>query len=252
MSDFLTAIGAYGKALRLISRLGLWGYFVVPGLLSFAVGGGFLVLVILFGDDIGDWFVSFYPYEAGSAIAAWLLWLLGYIALVLLAILLFKAAIGILLSPFLSKLSERVEVHLRGDRPFAAAELPQGQVGSFVRGARFSVRMLAREVVALVVFLPLGLIPIVGVAASPLLLLLQSYFIGAGNADATLERHFKYKESIAFNRRHRGLSIGNGLVNVLLLFVPVLGFIFAPALSTVASTIAVHRALEREKKVPQY
>ena len=58
--------------------------------------------------------------------------------------------------------------------------------------------------------------------------------------DYTLERHFTYKESVAFIRKNRGLAIGNGIGFLLLLFIPVIGVILVLPLSvTSASVIAV-------------
>ena len=58
--------------------------------------------------------------------------------------------------------------------------------------------------------------------------------------DYTLERHFRYKESIAFIKQHKGLVIGNGIGFLLLLLIPVIGVILVLPLSvTSASVIAV-------------
>ena len=80
------------------------------------------------------------------------------------------------------------------------------------------------------------MIPVIGVFSTILLFLIQSYYAGFGNIDYTLERHFNYKESIDFVKNHRGLAIGNGIVFMLLLFVPVLGIILVLPFSVISAT----------------
>ena len=68
--------------------------------------------------------------------------------------------------------------------------------------------------------------------------------------DYTLERHFKYKESVAFIRQHRGLAIGNGIGFLLLLFIPVIGVILVLPLSvTSASVIAVDLLFDDDEEI---
>lgn len=55
--------------------------------------------------------------------------------------------------------------------------------------------------------------------------------------DYTLERHFSYRESISFIKKHRGLAIGNGIGFLILLFIPVIGVILVLPLSVTSATI---------------
>jgi len=54
--------------------------------------------------------------------------------------------------------------------------------------------------------------------------------------DYTLERHFNFKESIAFVKKNRGLAIGNGIVFMLILLIPFLGVILVFPFSVVSAT----------------
>jgi CysZ protein len=93
----------------------------------------------------------------------------------------------------------------------------------------------------------IGFIPVVGIISSVLLFLVQSYYAGFGNMDYTLERHYKYAESIEFVKRNRGLAIGNGMIFMLMLLIPVIGIILVLPLSVTAASTETLRVLENKK-----
>jgi CysZ protein len=61
--------------------------------------------------------------------------------------------------------------------------------------------------------------------------------------DFTMERHLSVKSSIAFIRDNRGLAIGNGLVFIVMLMIPIFGLLLAPPLAVIAATIGTVRKL---------
>jgi CysZ protein len=75
----------------------------------------------------------------------------------------------------------------------------------------------------------------------------QAFYAGFGNMDYTLERHFSYKESIEFVKKRKGIAIGNGIVFMLILLIPVVGILIVLPLSIVAATIETLKALHPEK-----
>ena len=62
--------------------------------------------------------------------------------------------------------------------------------------------------------------------------------------DFTLERYYGVKESKRFIKANKGLAIGNGIVFVAMLMLG-LGFLFAPALGTLAITSEVVDRIEQ-------
>ena len=96
----------------------------------------------------------------------------------------------------------------------------------------------------------LGLIPVIGIVSTVLLFLMQAYYAGFGNMDYTLERHFKYRESINFVKENKGLAIGNGVVFMLFLLIPVIGVILVLPLSVTAATTETIKKIQL-KKLPE-
>ena len=67
--------------------------------------------------------------------------------------------------------------------------------------------------------------------------------------DYTLERHYKYTESIEFVKRNRGLAIGNGMIFMLMLLIPVIGIILVLPLSVTAASTETLKVLETTKQI---
>jgi CysZ protein len=91
----------------------------------------------------------------------------------------------------------------------------------------------------------------VNIFSTVLLFLLQAYYAGFGNMDYTLERHFKYRESIQFVRKYRGIAIGNGIVFILFLFIPVIGVILVLPMSVTASSLNTVELLKEDNLLNQ-
>jgi CysZ protein len=66
--------------------------------------------------------------------------------------------------------------------------------------------------------------------------------------DYTLERHYNVKESVRFVKNNRGIAIGNGMVFMLVLLIPVLGIILVLPLSVTAASIETVRILKAQEE----
>ncbi|MEM9887742.1 MAG: EI24 domain-containing protein [Bacteroidota bacterium] len=245
VQGFISAIIAYGKALGLIRKLGLWFYVFVPGLLSLLFGGLILSLVWNYADNIGDWATAWYRWR-GEGIANTVGAVLSGLLIIVLTFLLFKYIIIVLVSPFMSLLSEKVEKHLTGNSsstPFQMTKL----LKDVVRGLSLAGRNILWELLLTAILLLASFVfPVLAPFTAALIFLIQAYYAGAGNLDFAMERHFSFRESIRFVRRNRGLAIGNGAV-FLLLFLTGIGFLFAPTLATIAGTLEVVRRVARKE-----
>jgi CysZ protein len=161
---------------------------------------------------------------------------------VLLGLIIFKQLIMVICSPILSVLSERVEDQLTGKHSGSGFSLRQ-ITSDFMRGLRIALRNIFRELSLTIVLLLLGLVPIFTPFTTIAIFIIQAYYAGFGNMDFALERHFRYRDSVRFVQRYRGLAVGNGAIFILLLLTFV-GFLVALSLSTVAVTIETVKRLE--------
>ena len=100
------------------------------------------------------------------------------------------------------------------------------------------MRNLGKEFLVTIPILLLKFIPVVNIFSTILLFLVQAYYAGFGNMDYTLERHLKYRESINFVGKHKGIAIGNGIVFILFLLIPVIRmFILVLPMSVTAASL---------------
>lgn len=243
--NILNGLRAYGGTFKLISQLGLWKYFGIPILISVltAVGIGFAAYG--FSDNLGSLISKAWIWDWGSETFRTISDILGGIMIVTLGLILYKHIVMALSAPFMSPVSEKIEAHLTG----VQHEHRKTSFGAQLwRGIKVNGRNLLMEIFLSIPIFIIGFIPIIGVISTVLLFLVQSYYAGFGNMDYTLERHFGYSKSVRFVSDHRGLAIGNGMVFILMLFVPVLGIIFVLPLSVTAATTETIKILYPQEK----
>ena len=146
----------------------------------------------------------------------------------------------------MSPVSEKIEKHFYGENH---SHRNTSNAQQLWRGVRINLRNLLMELLLTLPIILIGFIPVVGIISSVLLFLVQSYYAGFGNMDYTLERHYKYTESIEFVKRNRGLAIGNGIVFMLMLLIPVIGIILVLPLSVTAASTETLKVLETTKQI---
>lgn len=239
--DFLDGITSYQKAIQLISKLKLWGYILVPGIISFLLGGGILLTAWSLSDNVGDLLSSWYPWEIGRDIIQSVATVFGGLLVLAVGLIIFKHIVVVLTGPFMSPFSERIEKELLGETSKTKFNIRQVS-SDLIRGLRIALRNIFRELFLTLILLILGLVPIFSPFTAIGLFILQAYYFGFGNMDFTMERHMKVKESVRFVKRHKGLAIGNGTVN-LVLMMTVVGFIFVLPLAAAAATIETVKRL---------
>lgn len=245
--NIINAIKAYFGTFKLISKLGLWKYFAIPILISVITGLTFVALVYFFSANLGAFIAKIWIWEWGAETFATISTYIGGLLILVLGLILYKHIVMALSAPFMSPVSEKVEAHLLGKTEHVHRNTSFGQQLS--RGIRINVRNLVRELLFMIPLLILSFIPVVGIIGTILIFLIQAYYVGFGNMDYTMERHFGYKESIQFVRKHRGTAIGNGIVFVLMLFIPILGFIITLPISVVAASTETVKILDEKKLI---
>ena len=234
IKNILKGLRAYADSLSLISKLKLWKYFVIPMAISLVTALIIGFSAYYFSDNIADFLYSLMP---GWNPTSWLRnigkFIVGVI-IIAIGLILYKHIVMALSAPFMSPVSEKIEHHFLGDKHLPHRETTFSQ--QLWRGIRINIRNLAKELVLSIPILLLGFIPVLGIISTALLFIVQAYYAGFGNMDYTLERHFGYKESIQFVSKQKGLAIGNGIVFMLLLLIPVIGVILVLPFSVVSAT----------------
>lgn len=238
IQNIFKGLQVYTGAYALISKLKLWKYFVIPMLISLVVF--VLIFVSAYGlsDNLGEWIAGIWVWETGKATFTAISTFISGIVIFAIGLILYKHIIMALSSPFMSPVSEKIEAYFTGQP--VKNNINSSFTQQLLRGIRISLRNLSQELLFTLPILLLKFIPVVNIFSTALLFLVQAYYAGFGNMDYTLERHIKYRESISFVKKNRGIAIGNGIVFMLFLLIPVVGVILVLPLSvTAASTEAV-------------
>lgn len=187
-------------------------------------------------DTLSNSFLGFI-FTMGSLLL-WLILLLFYFSL-------FKYLFLIIGAPVFAYLSEKTEAIIEGkDIPFNFKQL----LKDIIRGIKLSARNSLWQTVYTLSILLLSLIPILGWLTPVLAVLIECYYYGFSMLDYSMERHKKSPaESIFYVASHKGLAIGNGLVFYLLHFLPIIGWVLAPAYAVVAATLSMYPLKQSEK-----
>lgn len=242
VNDFFDGLKAYGEAFRLISKLGLWGYTILPAMITLAIMAGIGFTAYGLSDNVGNFLVSWWRWDWGADTAAAISTWIGGFLVAILGILFLKYIVIIVVSPFMSILSEKVASRITGKVSPVRFTITNA-ISDIIRGIKISLRNLIRELFFTFLLLIIGLIPVIGWFSPILIFILQSYYAGFGNMDYTLERYLKVRQSVAFARQYKGLMVGNGVVFMALLMTGP-GFLIAPPLATVAATLESIKRLE--------
>ena len=233
--NIIQGIQAYSGALALISKLKLWKFFAIPIIISILTATAIGFSAYGLSDNIGRFVARIWIWDWGKETFTTISSFIGAIVIIAIGLILYKHIIMALSAPFMSPVSEKIEAHLTG------VEKHQHRNTTFKeqlwRGIRINVRNLGKELLITLPILLLKFIPFVNIFSTALLFLVQAYYAGFGNMDYTLERHFKYRESIQFVRQHRGIAIGNGIVFIFFLLIPVVGVILVLPMSVTAASL---------------
>ena len=246
LKEIVIAFQSYFRAHQFINKHKLWKWILIPGLLYTIL---FIVGIYFFWKS-SNTAVSYLSNLIG--IEKWLhrqqnsllsfLFLMGEImvrlTLVFLYFSLFKYIFLIIGSPLFAYLSERTEAIIEGkDFVFSWKQLWK----DMIRGIRLAIRNSLWQTVYILSLLILSLFPVVGWITPVIILFVECYYYGFSMLDYSCERHkLSAQESIEFIGKHKGLSIGNGIVFYLMHLLPFLGWAVAPAYAVVAATISLY------------
>ena len=246
MKNIIIGMKAYLGAFHLISRLKLWKFFIVPMVISVVVAIVIAAFAYGLSDAIGDYIASLWQWDSGREMFTLLSTFISALLIIAIGLVLYKHTIMALSAPFMSPVSEKIECYFMGH---TAQQRSTSFKEQLIRGLRVNFRNLFREIFFTLPILLLGFIPVLGFLSTLLLFVVQAYYAGFGNMDYTLERHFTYRESITFVKQHKGLAIGNGIVFMLFLLIPVIGVILVLPLSVTAATMTTIEKIHQKPAI---
>lgn len=241
ISALQSSIASYFNAFQFIHHHKLWRYLIISGLLSLGISILIFGSAVIIGLNSSSWLINLYPFEWGSAIITTIGEWLVLILLLLGSLFILKYVIIIALGPLLSILSEKIEAIECGDGPSSASLSTAHLLQDFIRGLRINLRNVWKELFYTLILMTLSLFPGMALITGPAIILLQAYYAGFGNFDLYLERHLSYKQSIDFVQKHKYKSISNGLIFLMLLSIPVAGWVMAPFLGVVSASLVLNK-----------
>lgn len=246
IQNILKGIQDYSGALALISKLKLWKYFFIPVTISIIIGSIIGVTAYNLSDNLGGFMSQIWIWDWGKDGFTSLTTFIGFIVVFAIGLIFYKHIVMALSAPFMSPVSEKIETHFTGIAKHEHRKTSFNQ--QLIRGLKINFRNLGRELLITIPLLLLKFIPVVNIFSAIMLMLVQAYYAGFGNMDFTLERHLNYKDSIQFIRKSRGIAIGNGLVFIIFLLIPVIGVIMVLPLSVTAGSTSTIQLLKSKNE----
>lgn len=254
---FVSGVGAVLSSFGLVRRVVGARVYVIIAVLCLAMFIGGAVAGAAFSGMMSEALSDFFgSVELSDAVPGWALSFvrgvagaLSWLVVMFLVGILGGAVILVVLSPLMSHIADRVWVSLGNPLPSdTVASVARG----VVRGAFVAVKYAFFQVLALLVVLFVGFLPVVGFVAPFLALMVNAFFYGATFADYALERAgLSAGRAVDFAGRHRAVVVGVGLPFAVAMLIPFLGsylaLFLAPA-SVAAGTRVVGAVLPRDTK----
>ncbi len=231
IKGFFKVLSSFGS----ISHYRLWFYLLLTGGLGLIIGGAIFYFAYDLSDNIGALLVSYYPFNWGEKYVVSIANFFGGSMVILVGVIMYKYIIMAITSPIMSFVSEKVEFKLTGSKSdgFSFSRM----VKELIRGIRIAIQNFYKEILFIIAIFFIGLIlPFLAPFLAVLAFLIQSYFAGYSSLDYFMERRFNVGISNLTVRQHKWGVMGIGAAFVLIILVPVIGWIFGPILATIAAT----------------
>lgn len=249
-SQFFLALGSFGQAFPFLSKKGFRSYLLIPIVLNLALLASAIWLSVEYGAIVTDYLLGLIGLKEGS-IAKYTGWIVSFIirfGILMIYFSLFRYILLILLSPFLSFLSEKVENHENGKEfPFNFKQLGNDIIRAIIiNGQNLGIEILLTLALSLFAF-----IPVIGLISPFAILAVQSYFFGFAIMDYSPERHkWTRRQTAKWMRKNFASVTAIGLAFHICFLIPILGWIVAPILATIAGTLSFLRLRNKEESFP--
>lgn len=241
LKEIVIAIQSFGEANVFIRQHKMLKWIIIPGIIYALL---FIVAMVLFArsaNEAVNWLsqqlrIEPWLQQERNPFLAFIFVMAGImlrLVLFLFYFTLFKYLILIIGSPVFAYLSEKTEAIIDNrEYKFNLKEiLPDAK-----RGIRLALRNAGVQTLYMIGLIFLSLIPVVGWITPLIAVIVECYYYGFSMLDYRLAKNeFSLQKSIFYSGRHKGLSIGNGIVFYLMHVV----IVFAPAFAIIASSLSV-------------
>jgi len=227
LKDLTRGIGYALRGFSLVRERKVMPFAVIPLLVNAVLFGG----VIWFGVDAFQQFMeSQLPEWLDWALVRAILWILFAVSAAIVAFYTFTLVANLIAAPFNGWLSERVEIHLRGQRGEEGQE--RGLVGEILASFGAELRKLVYMALWTIPLLVLFLIPGLNLLAPFLWLVFGAWMMSLEYIDCPLGNHgvvFSRGRGLIAQRRWVALGFGG----------TVMLFTMIPGLNLVAMPVAI-------------
>jgi CysZ protein len=253
LKEIIIAFQSFVKAHHFITKHKLWKWILIPGIfytILFCVGRYFFWVsagTVVSGLSHFVHIDRFLQHRQSAVLSFFFVMggMMVHLVLVFFYFSLFKYLFLILGSPLFAYLSQQTEALINGNGSAFRIDRKL-MIQDVRRGIQVALRNSAWQTVYTVSILILSFIPIVGWITPVISMFVECYYYGFSMLDYSCQRHkLSPSASIAYISQHRGLAIGNGIMFYGMHFIPVLGWVLAPAYAVIAATISLyHQNLE--------
>ena len=247
LKEIVIAIQSYSEAHRFIQKHRFWKWILVPGIIYaillcigiyfFGKSATDVIDYLTNATGLGSWIQKFQNSLVGflftfAGVILWIILILFYFSL-------FKYFILIMGSPVYAYLSEKTEAILEGREHHIRWSY---LLSDAWRGIKLVTRNMLWQTFFFILIVVLTLIPVAGWITPLIAIFLECYYYGFSMLDYSCTRHkIKPAQSIEYIGRHRGLSIGNGLVFYLMHVLIGVGWVLAPAYAIIAANLSLYK-----------
>jgi CysZ protein len=241
LKEIIIAFQSFGEANIFIRQHKMVKWIIIPGIIYTLL---FIVAMIFFArssNDAVSWLsqqlhIEPWLQKERNPFLAFIFLMSGImlrLVLFLFYFALFKYLILIIGSPVFAYLSEKTDAIIENrEYKFNLKQL----MPVAMRGVRLAIRNAGWQTVYMVGIILLSLFPVVGWITPLIAVLVECYYYGFSMLDYGLAKNdFTIPKSVFYAGRHKGLSLGNGIVFYLMHVVVV----FAPAFAIIASNLSV-------------
>ncbi len=248
---FLSGIAAYFRVPKAMKEHKLWHFQLVPALLGLLLAVVLVTVAYLLTRDLGARFDAAIELKWAwlDATLDWIAAIFTFVALAAIFLFLHKHIALVVLAPFLGRLAENIVRSTQGQ----PREPAMKTLASIKRSAVINTRSILGEIALTLPLLLIGfIIPALGPITFTISFLIQARYAGYGLVDFPLEYHgYNVPQSVAYTKEHRAFATGIGTGYLLLMSIPIIGWMFAPVFGTAAGTLATLEKLALPQASPK-